>query len=237
MQLRSLAALLILLLTCSGITAAQETTGTIRGRVVDAQSLAVPGVTVTAAGPQGSKSAVSDSEGRFNIPFLTPGTYDIRAELSGFKSVEQKAALVGLGQTVDVPVKMEVGGVTETVNVTGVSSTIDTSTTTIGAVLATEMLSNIPVGRRVSDTLYLAPGVSSSGTAGRANPSISGGSGLENQYVVDGANITNTGYGGLGSYSIIFGSLGNGTPYDFIKEIQVKTGGYEAEFARRRAAW
>src|SRR6185295_10630419 len=95
-----------------------------------------------------------------------------------------------------------------------------------------DKLALIPVGRRVSDTLYLAAGVSSSGTAGRGNPSISGGSGLENQYVVDGANITNTGYGGLGSYSIIFGSLGNGTPYDFIKEIQVKTGGYEAEFGQ-----
>jgi outer membrane receptor protein involved in Fe transport len=175
---------------------------------------------------------VSDAEGRFNIPFLTPGTYDIRAELSGFKAVEQKGAVVGLGQTVDVPLKMEVGGITETVNVTGTTSTIDTSSTTIGAVLETEMLGQIPVGRRVSDTLYLAPGVSSSGTAGRGNPSISGGSGLENQYVVDGANITNTGYGGLGSYSIIFGSLGNGTPYDFIKEIQVKTGGYEAEFGQ-----
>ena len=45
-------------------------------------------------------------------------------------------------------------------------------------------------------------------------------------------NITNAGYGALGSYSIIFGSLGNGTPYDFIKEVQVKTGGYEAEFGQ-----
>ena len=45
-------------------------------------------------------------------------------------------------------------------------------------------------------------------------------------------NITNTGYGALGSYSIIFGSLGNGTPYDFVKEVQVKTGGYEAEYGQ-----
>ena len=44
--------------------------------------------------------------------------------------------------------------------------------------------------------------------------------------------MTNTGYGGLGSYSGTFGSLGNATPYDFVKEIQVKTGGYEAEFGQ-----
>jgi hypothetical protein len=81
----------------------------------------------------------------------------------------------------------------------------------------------------VADVLYLSPGVSSSGTLGTMNPSISGGSGLENQYVVDGTNVTNAGYGGLGSYSIVFGSLGNATPYDFIQEIQVKTGGYDAE--------
>ena len=96
----------------------------------------------------------------------------------------------------------------------------------------TSMLTRIPVGRRVSDTLYLAPGVSSGGTVGQANPSMSGGSGLDNQYVIDGVNVTNSGYGALGSYSIVFGSLGNATPFDFIKDVQVKTGGYEAEFGQ-----
>ena len=90
----------------------------------------------------------------------------------------------------------------------------------------------LPVGRTFAQAVYLTPGVSNSGTVGTANPSISGGTGLENQYVVDGANVTNVGYGGLGSYSGTFGSLGNATPYDFIKEIQVKTGGYEAEFGQ-----
>src|SRR5262249_20247618 len=64
------------------------------------------------------------------------------------------------------------------------------------------------------------------------NPSMSGGSGLENQYVINGVNVTNQGYGALGSYSIVFGSLGNATPFDFIKDVQVKTGGYEAEFGQ-----
>ena len=78
----------------------------------------------------------------------------------------------------------------------------------------------------------MAPGVSTGGSVGSANPSISGGSGLENQYVIDGVNVTNQGYGALGSYSIVFGSLGNATPFDFVKEVQVKTGGYEAEFGQ-----
>src|SRR5689334_13322438 len=212
---------------------AQETTGSLRGRVVDAQGLAVPGVTVTATGPQGAKTAVTDSDGRFSVPFLTPGSYTVRAELRGFKAVEQRGVTVSLGQAVDLPgLKMEVGGLTETVQVTASSPIVDTTSTTTGAVLSSDMFSRVPVGRRVSDTLYMAPGVSSSGSLGSANPSISGGSGLENQYVIDGVNVTNQGYGALGSYSIVFGSLGNATPFDFVKEVQVKTGGYEAEFGQ-----
>jgi len=61
---------------------------------------------------------------------------------------------------------------------------------------------------------------------------VSGGSGLENQYLIDGVNVTNAGYGALGSYSIVFGSLGNAVPFDFIQEEQVKTAGYEAEFGQ-----
>src|SRR2546430_4178260 len=131
-----------------------------------------------------------------------------------------------------MPLKMEVGGVSETINVTGAPTVIDTTSTPTGANIDADALTRLPVGRRVSDTLYVAPGVSTGGSVGSANPSISGGSGLENQYVIDGVNVTNQGYGALGSYSIVFGSLGNATPFDFVKEVQVKTGGYEAEFGQ-----
>src|SRR5262245_22969613 len=209
---------------------AQSTTGRITGRVVDAQGLAVPGVTVTVTGAQGSKTVVSDSEGRFNVPFLTPGAYALRAELQGFKTVERTDIQVRLDQPVDLPLTMEVGAITESVTVVGTAGAPSVAATVTSTNLDSATLSSLPVGRRFSDTLYLAPGVSSSGTLGTANPSVSGSSGLENQYVVDGVNITNGGYGALGSYSIVFGSLGNGTPYDFMQEVQVKTGGYEAEF-------
>jgi hypothetical protein len=231
MRVRHLFILLALAVFASPL-AAQETTGKVQGRVVDAQGLAVPGATVTATGPQGSKNSVTDGDGRYSIPFLTPGVYAVRAELQGFKALEQKDVTVRVGATAEVPLKLEVGGVSEVVQVTGAARTVDTASTTIGAVINTDDLKSIPVGRTFAATLYLTPGVSSSGTLGTQNPSISGGTGLENQYVVDGTNVTNTGYGGLGSYSITFGSLGNATPYDFIKEIQVKTGGYEAEFGQ-----
>jgi hypothetical protein len=230
MRVRMGGLLLGLLLAVPGLAQAQETTGSVTGRITDSQGLAIPGATVTVTGSQGSKSAVTDSEGRYAVPFLTPGTYTVRVTLTGFRAVEQKDVIVRLGQTVELPLKMQVGGVAETIEVSASSPVVDTATTTAGAVLDSETLQRVPVGRRFSDTLYLAPGVSSSGSLGRANPSVSGSSGLENQYVVDGVNITNAGYGALGSYSIYHGSLGNGVPYDFMKEIQVKTAGYDAEY-------
>jgi hypothetical protein len=211
---------------------AQETTGTITGVIADAQGLGVPGVSVTITGPQGTTTAVSEPTGRFTVPFLVPGTYTVRTELSGFKPVERRDVVVRLGQTVQLDLRMDVGGLAETVEVSGASPVIDRTTTTIGTNIDSELLSRVPVGRRFSDTLYVAPGVSTGGSVGEANPSISGGSGLDNQYVVDGVNITNQGYGALGSYSVVFGSLGNGTPFDFMQEVQVKTGGYEAEFGQ-----
>ena len=229
-----ISAFLIALTLCAGLANAQETTGTISGRLIDAQGLAVPGATVTITGPQGARTTVTDSAGRFSVPFLVPGTYSVRAELQGFKAVEQKDIVVRLGQTADLNLKMDVGGLTETVEVTGASPVVDTQTTTAGANLDSAMLSRLPVGRSLAETLYVAPGVSSGGGTGTSNPSIGGGSGLENQYVVDGVNISSGGFGSLGSYSRVssLGSLGNGVTFDFIKEVQIKTAGYEAEFGQ-----
>jgi hypothetical protein len=223
---------LVLLLACAGNVFAQVTTGTIRGRVVDPQGLVVPGATVTVIGSQGSQVLVSDREGRFTAPFLVPGTYALRAELQGFRPLELQGVEVRLDQTVELDLALTVDALTDTVVVVQTLPVVDTTSTTTGINLDVETLNRIPVGRRFSDTLYISPGVSSSGGAGAANPSVSGASGLENLYVVDGVNITNQGFGALGSYSIVFGSLGNGTPYDFIKEIDVKTGGFEAEFGQ-----
>src|SRR6267142_1282706 len=220
----------IVLLLAAATARAQSTTGTIAGRIVDAQGFVMPGVIVTATGAQGAKSAVTDGEGRFSLPFLTPGRYTVRAELQGFKTIDRSDIDVRLDQRVDLAMTMEIGDLTESVTVVGAPAQLNPTSATITTNLDSSTLASLPVGRRFSDTLYLAPGVSSSGSLGVANPSVPGSSGLENQYVVDGVNITNGGYGALGSYSIVFGSLGNGTPYDFMQEVQVKTGGYEAEF-------
>ena len=221
-----------LVLAAALVQAQETTTGSIAGRVADAQGLAIPGATVTVTTPQGPRTFTTDAEGAFFAPFLTPGMYEVKVELQGFRTLDRQNIEVRLGQRVDLTLPLQVGPLTESVTVSGAAPIVDRSSTTTGAVLDSEMLQRIPIGRRFSDTLYIAPGVSSGGQVGEANPSVSGGSGLENLYVVDGVNITNAGYGALGSYSIVFGSLGNGVPFDFVKETQVKTGGYEAEFGQ-----
>lgn len=224
---------LALILAFAGVATAQETTsGSISGEVRDTQGAAVPGATVTLTSAQGSKTLVTDSQGRFFAPFLTPGTYGVKVELTGFSPVERKNVAVRLGQRVELEFSLKVGDLQEVVEVVGAAPVVDTSSTTAGGVLDTDQLQRLPVGRNFTDTLYLVPGVSDSSGVGRANPSIGGGSGLENNYIVDGVNITDTGFGGVGSYNSVFGSLGSGVTTDFIKETQVKTAGFEAEYGQ-----
>src|SRR5262249_3463728 len=105
MRARHLVLLLAAVLTLSATPLlAQETTGQITGRILDNQGLAVPGATVTVTGPQGAKTIATDADGRFSVPFLTPGVYVVRAELQGFKTFEQRDIRVVLGQTVEIPI-------------------------------------------------------------------------------------------------------------------------------------
>jgi hypothetical protein len=214
-----------------GRVAAQETTsGSLAGRVVDPQNAAVPGAAVTLAFAQGSRSLLTDGSGRFFVPFLTPGTYSVKVEMSGFVPVQQKGIEVRLGKRLELSFTLQIGDVREVVEVPGASPVVDTGSTTTGGNLLTDDLKRLPVGRTLSETLYLVPGVGDSSGAGRANPSIGGATGLDNVYVVDGVNITDEGFGGIGTFSRWFGSLGSGVTTDFIQETQVKTGGFEAEY-------
>ena len=97
------------------LAAAQQTTGGIQGRIVDAQRAAVPGVTVTAKSKATgfSRSEVTDSEGLFRLNGLPVGSYDVHAELSGFAPFDRKDVVVNLGETLDVNIDMTVAGVSE----------------------------------------------------------------------------------------------------------------------------
>src|SRR5690349_18500354 len=207
----------MMLCVLAGVPAAslaqQATTGSLSGQVTDAQGLAIPGATVTVTGPQGTLTFVTTDDGTFIAPFLVPGTYDVRVELQGFRPASTERITVGLGERRMLPpLVLRVGGLSEQVEVVASVPVVE-STTTVGSTLDSELLNRLPTQRHVSQVVQLAPGVSDSGGAGDANPSISGASGLENQYVIDGVNVTNPGYGAMGSYSIVFGSLGSGVPF------------------------
>jgi hypothetical protein len=181
---------------------------------------------------QGARTYTTDGEGRFFAPYLPPGTYAVRVELQGFRPVEQQNIALRLGQRLELSFVLPVGGLEENVDVIAAPPVVDTSSTTTGARMDGAVLERVPVGRKFTDVLYIAPGVSSGGGTGSANASIGGGSGLENNYIIDGVNVSDAGYGAAGSYSTTFKTLGNAITFDFVNEVQVKTAGFEAEYGQ-----
>ena len=219
------------LMLTAAASIAQETTGTIAGQIVDVQGLPIPGATIQMTGGQGERRAVTDASGRFAFRFLTPGPYNVRVELQGFKAVERRDMRRARSNR-ELPVALEVGAVAETVQVTAATaSRRHDNDDERGNDLERDAAAG--PGRPHDQRCPLSGAGRQQLRHGRRGESVDvGGSGLDNQYVIDGVNVTNQGYGALGSYSIVFGSLGNATPFDFIEEVQVKTGGYEAEFGQ-----
>ncbi len=208
------------------------TTGTITGTVTDDKGKAISDAVITAQSPQGTRKAISDKNGYFIIPFLNPGTYALQVVAAGFATLVQDDIVVRLNEKTAVKYAMQPGKV-ETITVTGQAPLVDRASTSTGTnIKVTDFTSSIPVGRTYSQLFTTAPGVVSGGGTGSGNYSIGGASGLENSYIIDGVNITNTGYGGIGSFNAIYGSLGTGVTSDFLDEVQVKTGGFEAEFGQ-----
>jgi len=200
--------------------------------VVDSTGAVIPGAKVTLSGPTGSRDVTTTGDGRFIFPLLTPGNYGVKVEKQGFKAADVRGVSVDVGRTTNLRMQLEPGAATETVEVTANALTVDTSSTASGANLSDTFYASVPVPRNVSGLFYVAPGVADSGGSGRANPSISGGSGLENLYIADGVNITDSAFGGLGVFTRNQGSVGTGINLSFIKEVQVKTGGFEPQYGQ-----
>lgn len=222
------------LLLISGLLAQNESAvrGNLAGTVFDASGAVVTKANVTLNGPTGSKTGVTDDEGRFAFDLLSPGFYSVKAEMAGFKGVEAKQIEVFTGKTATIRLTLEPGGANETVEVSGSAIAVDTTSTAVSTSLNDTFYQSIPVARGVTGLFYAAPGVAAGGGTGTANPSIAGGTGLENNYVADGVSITDGGFGGIGVYSRVYGSLSTGINLSFVKEVQVKTGGFEAQYGK-----
>jgi Carboxypeptidase regulatory-like domain len=228
----------LLIVTCLCLTASAvlaqdvQTKGSIGGTVTDATGAALPGAKVTVTGPTGQRTETTNESGIFRVDNLTPGTYTVKVEQTGFKSAVANNVTVNVGRESTLNLKLEAGEITATVDVTATVAGIDQTSTGTGQNLNDQLFQNVPVQRGVSSLFYLSPGASDSINGGRDNPAIAGGSALDNLYVADGVNITNSAFGGVGTFSRSYGALGTGINTSFIKEVQVKTGGFEPQYGQ-----
>jgi len=225
-------AMLVLVFGLAAVPLLGQTTGVIEGTVVDEHGAPLPGVTVEATSPnlQGTKVAVSDAGGKFHIVFVPPGVYALKFTLQGFGTVEQSGINVGLGRSVAVSAQLR-SAFKEEVLVSGASPTIDLKSTESGLNMSTDQFQTLPALRNYASYAAVAAGVtldsSACADAGRGSANadnacmnIYGSTGAENAYYIDGINTT----------SVEYGVQGRNLNFEFVQELQVKTGGYEAEF-------
>jgi hypothetical protein len=207
----------IVLLLAGGAYA--QTTGTLEGSVVDENGQAVPGATIELSSPamQGTKVAVAGADGGFRQVLLPPGTYTLRAALQGYATTEQPGIVVGLGKIVTVQVIMR-SSFKEEVIVSGSAPLLDVRSTEISTNVTSDAFLNLPTGRNYINVAQVAPGTSTDD----AGTTIYGSSGAENTYYIDGVNTT----------GVELAQQGKQLNFEFIQEVQVKTGGYMAEFGR-----
>jgi outer membrane receptor protein involved in Fe transport len=225
-----LSALLMSFALFAGSVFAQtQTTGSIEGVVTDATGAAVPGITVVVTRQGGIPiSSTSNEEGLFRIANLEPGSYTIMIEAAkGFAKFEQANVPVNLSRTSSINVQLRPQGATETVTVTaGAGAGIDVTQNTTGTNVSTEQFSNFPTQRTVQSLYSIAPTVSRSGlrdASGRdRDPSVAGSSGPENNYILDGVTVTDPAFGGSGA----------NLPFEFVQEVEIKTGAYGAEYGK-----
>ena len=226
----SLLVLCLALFTMSGAVAQSSTTGSIEGTVTDPQGGAVPNATVTVSGSNliSPQTATTDDEGRFRVLNLPPGRYTVVVgAVSGFGEATRGDIEVNLSKTSSADIQMSIAGQTASVTITDTSgASVDVSQNTTGTNVSSEQFSNFPTQRTVQSLYTIAPTVSRSGlrdASGRdRDPSVGGSSGPENNYILDGVNTTDPAFGGSGA----------NLPFEFVQEVEIKTGAFGAEYGK-----
>ncbi|MDE2882389.1 MAG: carboxypeptidase-like regulatory domain-containing protein, partial [Acidobacteriota bacterium] len=171
--------------------------GQIEGQVVDSTGAVLPGATVTAVNEDTgvSRSSTSDATGDYRLPALLPGPYTIRAELSGFQTVETTGVILTIQQTIVMNQELALAQVEETVTVTGTAPLLDTRRSDISTSVSDLQIQDLPVAsRRWVDLALLTPGTSQDAIRGyyyRGNVNMgAGGRYYANAFIVDGVNNT-----------------------------------------------
>jgi hypothetical protein len=209
--------------------AAQQSTGTIAGRVLDPQGSPTPGATVTAANPQTGfvRTETTDGEGRFRLGALPVATYEVTVELSGFGTLS-KAVAVNVAQTQTVDFELRLAGLSQQVTVSGNVRLLDLTSSSVGDVVDLPRVEGLPLnGRQVANLAATVPGV---GLGFHVDPTkgvnyaplINGGAGRNINYQIDGGDNNDDTVGGLLQQF----------PLEAIQEFNLETQRFRAEYGR-----
>ncbi len=226
----------LILLASASLPLGAQNLAEITGAVSDASGAVMAGAAVTAvsAATNQVRSATTNETGIYSLPYLVPGAYDLRVESSGFKTATRKGVEIQVGSVARIDFKLEVGDVTQQVEVTGGAPLLNTETAALGTVIENRRIVDLPLnGRNYLQLVTLSPNVTTEGGAGgagglqggaRSGTSLSiAGQRLEyNRYTLDGVENTDPNFN---SY-IIQPSI------DALQEFKVQTGIYSAEFGR-----
>src|SRR6476659_3062871 len=223
---------LSLMIVCFALSAFAQTstTGSIEGTVSDQNGAPVANATITATSPNliGTQTAQTNSEGKYQILSLPPGKYTISiTETAGFGKLERSDVTVNLSKTTTVDLTVLPAGTQAQVTITGTDvAAVEVTSNTQGTNVNSDQFSNFPTSRTVQGLYTIAPTVTGSGlrdSSGRErDPSVAGSSGPENNYILDGVNVTDPAFGGSGA----------NLPFEFVQEIEIKTGAYGADIGK-----
>jgi outer membrane receptor protein involved in Fe transport len=209
---------------------AQQSTGTIAGRVIDPQGSAVAGATVTARNPETGlvRTATSDSAGGYRLPALPVAVYEVRIVKEGFETVSRQGVDVNVAQTQSIDFRLRIAGVAQQVTVTAALPLIDATNSSVGQVVDPRRMQDLPInGRQFANLAATLPGV---GLAFHSDPSkgtnyaplINGGAGRNINYQIDGGDNNDDTVGGLLQQF----------PLEAIEEFHFETQRFKAEYGR-----
>lgn len=233
---RLLVSWLVMLFLCAAAVPlrAQQGTAEIAGKITDEQGAVLPGVAIVATNEATGvfREATSGPAGTFFLSQLVPGPYRLVAKLEGFRTTDRSGLVLQVGKTLTINLSLAVGGLEETVRVTGESPLIDTTSSRVGGNIGTAELSELPaMNRNYFSVVALLPGIQFSASNQMGNDTIvaSGQSTQGNNVSVDGGYNADDALGTSAGAQVR-------TPLEAIQEFQVVTSMYDAEFGRAGGA-
>jgi hypothetical protein len=202
---------------------AQVGAGGLTGAVSDQSGRSVPGavVTATSVATNQSRSSTTAEDGGFALQGLAPGSYNVHVELSGFRPLTREGIGIATGETVRVDLQMQLGGLSESVTVSGDASLLRSQTSSLGQVIDNKKIVALPLnGRSFISLAALAPGVAL--PPGSSLPRINGGRPRTNEYLFDGISVLQPEPGQVAFFPNI----------DAIQEFKIESNSPPAEFGR-----